>query len=415
MITDAMAEPIARYATKSFSSMHHSYNPDQPTIKKIFFDQWDDFLNDPEVKKKGLRDVTRQEVEKMLVCGTIHAGFEVYECPSCHKSHIICYTCKSRFCPSCGVKYAKERAANVAKSCLDVKHRHIVFTIDERLRDFFLVDRNRLHLLFEAVKQTLFYVFNRNNGKDDTFKPGIIMTLHTFGRALNWNPHIHCLVTEGGVNDAHHYKPIYYIHYASLRKSFMKLILDYLSNSFNPDSKEYFQFRKLVNQIYSDKENGFYVYAPPMKSKNGNDAVVDYILRYTGRPVMAQSRIIHYDALRKGIHYFYEDHETNESVEVKEHIFKFMKKLLLHIPESQFKMIRYCGIYATCNHSHKDTLSALIAKSHHRSKREPIGYRRDLISTFNVDPLLCDCGTTMIFVDAYIPSSIGGEMNGPFS
>lgn len=78
-------------------------------------------------------------------------------------------------------------------------------------------------------------------------------------------------------------------------------------------------------------------------------------------------------------------------------------------------MIRYCGIYATCNHSHKDTLSALIAKSHHRSKREPIGYRRDLISTFNVDPLLCDCGTTMIFVDAYIPSSIGGEMNGPFS
>ncbi|MEG0563814.1 transposase zinc-binding domain-containing protein, partial [Anaerorhabdus sp.] len=137
MITDAMAKPISRFATKSFTSLNK--DPSKPTIKKIFFDQWDDFLLDPQIKRNGLRDVTRLEVEKMLTCGTIDAGFEIYECPDCHKSHIICYTCKSRFCPTCGVKYAKQRAANVSKSCLDVKHRHMVFTIDKRLRDYFLL------------------------------------------------------------------------------------------------------------------------------------------------------------------------------------------------------------------------------------------------------------------------------------
>lgn len=240
---------------------------------------------------------------------------------------------------------------------MNVKPRHVVFTTDKRLRDIFFCDRNRLLLLFEAAKQTLFYIFNRNNGKNNTFKPGIILTLLTFGRALNWNPHIHCLVTEGGVNDDHLYKPINYIHYESLRKSFMKLILDLLSDSFVKDSIAYVKFRKLVNTIYSDKKNGFYVHAPSPKSKNGNDAVVNYILRYTGRPIMTQSRILRYDARNKSIYYYYEDHETNESIEVKEHVFDFIKKLLIQIPESQFKMIRYCGIYATCCHPHKNTVT----------------------------------------------------------
>lgn len=58
-------------------------------------------------------------------------------------------------------------------------------TIDKYLRDYFLIDHNRLNPLFEAVKQTLFYRFNRNNCKYDTFKSGILLTLHTFGHALN--------------------------------------------------------------------------------------------------------------------------------------------------------------------------------------------------------------------------------------
>ena len=46
----------------------------------------------------------------MMACGTLDMGFEIYECPNCHRHHIICYTCKSRFCPSCGSKATRARA-----------------------------------------------------------------------------------------------------------------------------------------------------------------------------------------------------------------------------------------------------------------------------------------------------------------
>ena len=59
------------------------------------------------------------------------------------------------------------------------------------------------------------------NGKKKTFTPGFILTLHTFGRDLKWNPHIHCLITEGGMDEDSHYKVINYINYETLRKSFM--------------------------------------------------------------------------------------------------------------------------------------------------------------------------------------------------
>lgn len=410
-IRKEIAPSIYKSATKDFSKSKNLYNNQHPSIQKIFFDQWDEFLNNPQVLQNGLRDGTLREVHKMLNCGTVTAGFEIYECPDCYNTHIICYTCKSRFCSSCGIKYAKERALNISKNALDVNYRHIVFTIDERLRYFFLVDRDMLHLLFESVKDTLFYVFDKMNGKQDTFKPGIIMVLHTFGRALNWNPHIHCLVTEGGMNDKHIYKHINFITYESLRKSFMRTLLYKMRDYFEPGTLPYKSFKHLMNQLYKDHEDGVYVYAPPLENKQGKDAIINYILRYTGRPVMAQSRIINYDASKKRIKYYYEDHETEERVEVEEHVFRFMKKLLIHIPESQFKMIRYYGIYATCNHSHKEKVKALLPKTSNDSTR--IYYRQDLIDTFNIDPLKCECGQYMEYIDCFIPCSIGGETNGP--
>lgn len=56
---------------------------------------------------------------------------------------------------------------------------------------------------------------------------------------------------------------------------------------------------------------------------------------------------------KKLIHY-YKDHKTKERVDVEEDVFEFIKKLIVYIPETQFKMIRYYGIYASCNHNHND-------------------------------------------------------------
>lgn len=399
MLSDNLAKPLAKVASKSFSKM---YNPKKMTIQKIFCAHWDDFLCEPEVIRRGLRPIVVKEVEKMMACGTLDSGFEIYECPNCHKTHIICYTCKSRFCNSCGTHYAKLRAASISANTLPVKHRHIVFTIDERLRDYFLRDRKLLNILFDAAKETLFYVFNKMNGKEHTFKPGFILTLHTFGRALNFNPHIHCLITEGGMDEEHHYKVINYINYETLRRSFMKQLLAHLKDNYSDNPNDLKKIKILINQIYKEKKNGFYVNAPKMKSKSGKDAVVSYIIRYTGRPVMASSRIVNYDKDKKRIHYYYEDHKTKERVDVEEDVFAFMKKLIVHIPEAQFKMIRYYGIYATCKHLHKKEIKKRLS-SNESDQIKKANYRQDLIAIFDTDPLLCDCGHYMEYVDNWVP------------
>lgn len=63
-----------------------------------------------------------------------------------------------------------------------------------------------------------------------------------------------------------------------------------------------------------------------MKNKRGKNAVVNYIIRYTGRPVMSDSRIIDFDEETKIIHY-YKYHKTEERIEVKEQVIEFMKNL----------------------------------------------------------------------------------------
>ena len=403
MINDSFAQPIVHHATKTFESTN-TYDPKKPSLKIIFHYHWDEFCELPYVKNVGMRPVVPKEIKRMLSCGTIDAGFEVFECPHCHKVNIICYTCKSRFCSSCGAKRVKEQSAMISKITLPIPHRHVVFTIDERLRVYFRKNYQLLDVLFDSARQTIEYAFKKLKGKKNAITPGYVLTLHTFGRDLKWNPHIHCLLTEGGLTKTGDIVRINYINYEVLRKGFMKCVLDNLKLALQDDQVEYKKFKALVNQIYKDDENGFYVYGPEAKddSISSIDELIQYVVRYTARPVMAQSRITDYDPDKKEIAYYYEDHKTNERVDVRESVYDFIGKLIIHIPEEQFKMVRYYGIYATGKHKLKKFMRVIRMK-YKKIEFKKFCYRRTLISVFNTDPLLCTCGHYMEYVDNYIP------------
>lgn len=105
-----------------------------------------------------------------------------------------------------------------------VQHRHCVFTIDENLRDFFLHDRPLLNCLFHSVTSVVSRMFSKLN-KSKNFTPGFIMVLHTFGRDLKWNPHIHCLISEGGYSDAGFWRHVSHFNYTFLRNAFRTALL----------------------------------------------------------------------------------------------------------------------------------------------------------------------------------------------
>ena len=331
-----------------------------------------------------------ENIEKMINCGDPAFGGAMYGCPHCGKLKFVPFLCHSRFCPTCGNKYSMERTTSMSFKLINVQHRHCVFTIDENLRDFFLHDRSLLPSLFHSVASVISRMFFKIK-KSKNFIPGYIMLLHTFGRDLKWNPHIPCLISEGGYSDVGFWRHITHFNYTYLRNAFRTALLNEMERRLGPS------FKKLKALCYSEHKQGFYVYAKP--NKCDPKTVVKDIGRYLGRPVIATSRIDKYDG--EFVTFLYNRHEDEKYVEETLPAIVFIKRFIRHIPEKHFKMIRSGGIYARHreidNHLHR-----AIAKEKHHIFRSFNQWRTAILSSFGYDPLQCpDCRHKMEFLELY--------------
>lgn len=419
------------------------YDPNKPRIKSLLWDNYDWFV---EMDKAGkARPCVLDNVQKVLLCNTCYMGFDLFECPNCGNEMVFNRKCHSRFCTSCGVKYQKTLAIKAETMCVDTPHRHMVFTIPEEYRPILRKYRKALDLLFVAARNTICKVTNENlyrkekrkrrktgkirNDKDNyylyrNFKCakdfGMIASIHTFGRDLKWNPHIHALVAEmvydpvKGCTKSHHY-----FDFASLRKTWQyelnRLMLDYFGNSFRP----------YMNRSYIDQDKGFYVYARynkedqnPDSNKNYSKDIagcVSYMMRYASRPAMAESRLVSYDKKSGIVHWFYNDHKTEKREDVKEPARKLLERMIIHIPDEQFRTVRYYGFYHPKKKRTLEKIYELMGKqkkaSRDKRKREQerkqklrrIRFRTSVCDTFNRDVLLCKCGHYLKYSETYNP------------
>lgn len=365
------------------------------TIKQIFIDNWDNFVRDnPNI---NIRPIVFDEVKKIINCGNPDFGHAIYVCDHCHKIVKVPFRCKSRFCNTCGVKYAQDRALSMAKKSIRCKHRHIVFTMSDSLWFYFQNYRYLLNGLFDAASSAIMSWFFEKN-KSQNFTPGIMCTLHTFGRDLKWNPHIHMLCTEGGAGNTEVFRIVRHINFKSLRYRWQKLLLDYLSN--NLPASELPKFKKLKNEIYKKYENGFYVYAKP-DNISSITQTINYVVRYTGRPAMAQSRILDYDG--KFVKFWYDRHEDGKRVEETIHVYEFIKRLIKHIPDKNFKVVRYYGLYAK-KHKHSRKIFKLLNDAQIQIRQLLRKWNLSIELSFGYDPTMCECGGKLIFFDLIVPT-----------
>ena len=137
-----------------------------------------------------------ESVEKMLSCREPSNGYAEYICTHCGTKKNCPFTCKGRFCTSCGKKYTDQWVQRTVDELIDVPHRHLVLTIAEELREVFFGDRSLLKVMMDCAAQTALEVLQSQ--KSEAI-PGILAVGHTFGRDLKFNPHVHLLMTEGGL------------------------------------------------------------------------------------------------------------------------------------------------------------------------------------------------------------------------
>ena len=354
-------------------------------LQDIFKDHYEEMLYILHPRKSVI-----ENVDRMINCGDPSFGGAMYGCSKCGTFKFVPFRCHSRFCPICGTKYSIDRTTSMSFKIINAQHRHCVFTIDSELRHFFLENRKLLGLLFDAVQSVIFRAYYKDN-KSECFTPGFILVLHTFGRDLKWNPHIHCLVSEGGIGNSGLWRSKKHFNYTFLRNAFRTALLDLMEKELGVS------FKKVKARCYQEHKHGFYVYAKP--NKCNPKIVTKYIGRYLGRPVIATSRIDHYDG--ETVTFHYNRHEDNRLITESVPVMQFIQRLIQHIPEKHFKMLRYYVIYAK-HHKQEKKLRQCLSPQKQRYLSSLLDWRNSIILTFGYDPLKCPkCGTSMLVLEVY--------------
>src|ERR1035437_6884656 len=139
-------------------------------------------------------------VQCILQCRTSAMGGEVYRCPDCGKDHYVYHSCNHRACPQCGNADATEWIERQKLKLLPVPYYLVTFTVPEGLRSW-LRSHQRLGyaLLLRESAGTLQDVASQPKYLGG--EVGCLSVLHTWGRQLQFHPHVHCVVPAGGLRE----------------------------------------------------------------------------------------------------------------------------------------------------------------------------------------------------------------------
>ena len=401
------------------------------SIKEIFIRYWDKFKI--LYKDKPIRKSIHNNIEKMIKCGSFDNGYKYYECLNDGYFHLVPFTCKSRFCPSCSKRYNDLRLNEAYSKLIDVKHRHMVFSISYKLRPLFRKYRFLIDELFLSVDDTFKYIA-RSEAKTIDYRFGFISTLHTFGRDLKFNPHLHVLCAELLLSDDNHKREYKHFNYSTLRKAFMFFMLNRIRKSLKNKEKN---INALINEIIHEYDNGFYVYAPPMSTNNRKTTkeVIKYVLRYSAHPAISESRITNIDYKNDLISYYYDPHEDDHIVNedeklgrqyISESVYDFIAKIIVHIPDDNKHNTRYYGFYANKDKTLKKSKYNIIKINRNLKgytyqngimykTSSMLNHRDKILKSFGYDILICPkCGSKMILIKdmCYIPKERRKESYG---
>lgn len=150
---------------------------------------------------KQIANVHVQKVlQRLKTCRTAVMGYHVYRCEneSCGHLKYQYHSCRDRHCPQCGALKKEEWIEARMQELLPVKYYHVVFTLPHELNSLVLGHREVLYkLLFDASAGTLLRFAGDERWLGAV--PGIISVLHTWGQQLSFHPHIHCIISGGGI------------------------------------------------------------------------------------------------------------------------------------------------------------------------------------------------------------------------
>lgn len=287
-------------------------------------------------------------------CRTAALGGHVEVCRRCQHRRICYNSCRDRHCPKCQNLARARWLAQRKGELLPVPYFHVVFTVPDDLHALALNNQRTFYrILLQTSAATLQTI--AHDPKHLGASIGFFSILHTWGQNLMFHPHVHCVVTGGGLNpDGSRWiptRPGFFLPVRVLSRLFRRLFLQALQRSFPqlrghaalPPRTDAAAFSQYLQPLHHRE---WVVYAKP--PFGGPEHVLEYLGRYTHRVAIANQRLLAYDG--QAVTFRYKDYRRagrQKHKQMKIAADEFIRRFLLHSLPPGFQRIRHYGILAS--------------------------------------------------------------------
>ena len=279
---------------------------------------------------KQLLPSHRRAMQDIETCRTAALGGQLYYCAQCAEQRYSYHSCKNRHCPKCQNEQANDWLAAQQRLLLPVTHFLVTFTLPAALRPLARSNQKTIYnLLFRASSQALLQL-----AQDPRFvgaRLGLVGVLHTWTRQLLYHPHVHYIVTGGGLTADGRWR--------SARKDFLvpvKALSPIFRARFREELKKSELFAQVEQRVW---QQDWVVHSEPVGS--GAQAF-QYLAPYIFRVALSNNRL---QQLAQGnVTFSYKESATEQLRHCTVSAHEFIRRFLQHVLPPRFIKVRYYGL-----------------------------------------------------------------------
>ena len=311
------------------------------------------------------------------VCRTAGLGGHVDQCEECGHVKISYNSCRNRHCPKCQFLRKEKWIEARGKELLPIQYFHVVFTLPDELKSLALKNRKVVYdMLFKAAAETLTQLAGKRLGRI-----GFIAVLHTWGQNLNDHPHLHCIVSGGGLSQGKWVssKRRFLFPVKVMSRLFRGKFLSFLKKAYEDGLQS---AGEDLRSLYAKE---WVVYSKP--PFNGPENVLGYLGRYTHRIAITNHRIT---GMEDGlVSFLWKDYSDGNKQKIMTlDAGEFIRRFLLHVLPEGFVKIRHFGFLSNRNRTAcLETCRELLGAA--PEKTPPETWQESLLRITGIDVTLC--------------------------